>query len=110
MQASGAGRGGVIRAGAVLLALVPWLGGCPPSCEQVCDKLDTCKLNDDVPELQCTTTCRRELAAYQDDGDQVREQAFDAQRWCIGQNTCAELAAGACFDDLLFPIDPVAGG
>ncbi|MCB9666435.1 MAG: hypothetical protein H6732_20155 [Alphaproteobacteria bacterium] len=96
--------------GAVLLASVVMVAGCPPTCGEACAKLDRCGLNDDVGQLECETACRRELAAYQDDGDTGREQAFDQQRWCIGQETCAVIEGGACYDDALFAFDAQPSG
>lgn len=92
----------------VLIGGMAWgLGGCPPTCQSLCNKLDRCDLEPTLSRSECQTSCERELEVRRDD-DEDREllQAFNRHRICLGNNSCDEIAAGACFDEELFPIAP----
>lgn len=86
------------------------VAGCPPTCGEACYKLTQCGLNPDVGQLECETACRRELAAYQDDGNTAAETAFDAMRSCLGSSTCDEIELGECYDPALFAFESSPAG
>lgn len=92
-------------AGALLLA------GCPPTCEQMCNKLDRCGLNGTVSTIDCRSSCTQQLESVADndtdDGDpeaaEGAKKAFRQHRLCISNHSCDELVAGACYQDELYP-------
>jgi len=78
--------------------------GCAPSCDRVCDKVIACGL--DSPRTSqdaCVEDCDRQAALYDEWwDDQVKVDAFKEHKRCVMDATCDELAAGACYDPLLF--------
>ncbi|MCB9680169.1 MAG: hypothetical protein H6733_01755 [Alphaproteobacteria bacterium] len=80
--------------------------GCAPSCATVCAKLDRCDLNPTVDKAECELSCEREYNATIEqkllDNDAPKE-VFDDHRRCLGGHSCDEIAAGACYDEALFP-------
>lgn len=82
--------------------------GCAPTCADACAKLESCGLQPEVSWLECRASCEKKYATYQpfDDAD-VRE-AFDAERVCLGESTCDEIADGACYDPATNPFDVAA--
>lgn len=76
---------------------------CAPDCDALCGKLERCGLDGDVPRLECRTTCERQITQLDDDTDDATSDAFRAHRVCLGNHSCDEIAAGVCYDPLLFP-------
>jgi hypothetical protein len=76
---------------------------CAPDCDALCGKLERCGLDGDVPRLECRTTCERQITQVDDDTDDATADALRAHRVCLGSHSCDEIAAGVCYDPLLFP-------
>ena len=88
-------RGLLVIGAAALL-----LGGCTPTCEQVCDHLVTCK--GVVPAASTSAECEEACVAQRDLYDRWTDTSlqdgFDAQLGCLDAATCEEIGAGACYD------------
>lgn len=91
--------------GALALAVLVLGAGCPPTCQQVCSKLDRCGFDGSVPRAECQLSCERQLSAFRDDDDDDGLANFNDLRRCIGGNSCDSIDEGVCFDDALFAIE-----
>jgi hypothetical protein len=92
----------------LVAALVPALGllaGCPPTCQQLCAKLDRCGFDPLVTVNECRISCERELDAYKEDDDKEGQKVFNQERRCLGAHSCDEIATGACYDEELYLFD-----
>jgi hypothetical protein len=91
----------------VLWALAPLavLGlGCHPTCREVCVKLLDCEevASARVSLAECRDSCQREEQLYTDwEDEQALDQIYD-ERTCIMDESCADVADGACYDEDLF--------
>lgn len=89
----------------VLLGAALVLGGCHATCKQACKKLLDC---DEVESSrvnleECRASCSREEELYESWENTALEEALRDELDCITSSTCEELAAGACYDDDLYP-------
>lgn len=91
-----------VWAAVAALASLPLLA-CAPDCDTLCGKLERCGLDADVSQLECRTTCERQITQLDDDTDDAVADAFRDHRACLGNHSCDEIAAGVCYDPLLFP-------
>ena len=86
------------------LALLSLLGGCTPTCEEVCERLvDECgagteRLNSD----ECQESCQSQRDLYQRWEDEGLRDAFDASLECYRDTACDEIAAGACYEQAVW--------
>ena len=87
----------------LLLSMVWALAGCPPTCEQMCRKLDRCGLTANVERAECQLSCERELTVARDAEDNSLKATFNEHRLCIGNKSCDEIEVGVCYDADLFP-------
>lgn len=84
--------------------LLATLTACPPPCSQLCAKLERCDLSATVTLDECNESCDNQLDFFKNERTlSVEEKLFNQQRVCISSHSCDELAAGACFEDALFP-------
>jgi hypothetical protein len=98
-----------VRAAALLvLAGSVLASGCAPTCGDVCAKLESCGIQPEVSWLECRASCEKKVATYQPFDDDELRLAFDAERACLGAETCDAIAEGVCFDPRTNPFD-VAG-
>ena len=99
------------RVRAALAAATLLLAGCPATCDTMCNKLDRCGFNNRISELDCREQCGVQLEVLgdkdTDDGDPQTDEAdrdaFRRHRVCVSTHSCDELAAGACYDESVFP-------
>jgi hypothetical protein len=81
--------------------------GCAPRCERTCKKLLKCEgLDSDRIALdECELSCRNQLSMFNGWKDEEKlEDAFADHRRCIVRSSCGEIAAGECYDPLLFSV------
>lgn len=105
MRPSGSLRGGL--GGVGLVACVLLLGACRANCEDACEKLLEC---DEIESARvsvedCEASCEREMAQYEKWRDTDKQHRLEAERDCIVDSVCAEIAEGACYDEELFPFE-----
>lgn len=76
------------------------LAGCTPTCEQVCDHVVACGNpgTERMSSEECTESCQRQDALYQEWTDEKLRDGFDAALTCLDEATCEQLEAGACYD------------
>lgn len=89
---------------ALLLLVAALLGGCQPTCEQVCDKLVACE-NPGTERMsgpECEVECKEQQELYATWADTQLRASFDAHLSCLDDATCDEVAAGACYDEEMF--------
>lgn len=86
------------------LRLLLMLGGCTPTCEQVCEKLIDCEelSTERMGAAECTESCLIQRDQYADWTDTQLEQDFDDHLSCLQSEECAAIAEGACYDDEVF--------
>jgi hypothetical protein len=91
---------------ASLLPLLTLLAGCPPTCQQLCGKLNRCETDPLVTIDECRLSCERELESYttlaKEEDDREPLKAFNQHRLCLGNHSCDEIADGVCYDEALF--------
>ena len=90
------------------LFLLTGLWACTPTCDKVCTKLHDCELLglEDTPKTECVMECQFQESTYDDleetktdTGDESAfdlKQSFDDLKDCIMEETCNDLADGAC--------------
>ncbi len=86
---------------ALLLTLA---AGCTPTCKDVCVKLLEC---DDVEsprvsEYECRDACERQENLYEEWEDFQAQDKHYAERDCIMDMECSDIADGACYDEELY--------
>jgi hypothetical protein len=85
-----------------------FVGGCVGDCETACVRLDACAAElgtAGYTRAECEQQCGRQDELYDRWGDQEKKQAFRAELTCLTNATCDEIAAGECYDDLIFSFD-----
>ena len=85
-----------------LFLSVALLGGCKPTCLQVCDKLVDCENpgTERMNGVESEESCKRQETLYDDQWtDTQLADAFDAEMACLHDAECADIAAGACYDE-----------
>ena len=86
----------------VILLFVSFLG-CVPTCEQVCEKLTECESLDSVTtEKECQSACTAQELLYDDWEDEVKREAFETLKVCIGENECTDIADGVCYNETIY--------
>lgn len=87
--------------GALVLLFV---GGCVPTCKEVCNKALSCELDSPRTPLDaCIEDCERQRSLYKDWWeDEEKVDLFVEHRRCVMQSSCDELAEGVCYDEELF--------
>jgi len=79
---------------------------CTPTCEQTCSKILSCEEEGiSAPEMnqrECENSCAAQANLYENEEDQVLEEAFDELKSCITEQSCQDLAEGVCYDPDLF--------
>ena len=50
----------------------------------------------------CRARCNRTEALYEDWDDEQLRNAFDDYKICVSDETCEDIAGGACYDPDLF--------
>lgn len=90
-------------ASALLVALA-LLAGCDPSCEAVCDKLVACDGlgTERMSASECEEQCREQQDLYGRWDDSELRQSFTDHLSCLDESACADIAAGACYDESVF--------
>jgi hypothetical protein len=98
------GSPGSLPAALLLFASAVVAQGCQASCQKACEKLLSCDelSNARVDEDECESACETQQAQYDKWEDYQKQDAFDQERNCIVDSTCAQVADGACYDDELF--------
>ncbi len=86
------------------LAILLLASACRPSCEEVCDKLLACEEVESprVSHAECEDSCTREEALYETWDDTHLLDALYDEMACVMDSPCADVAAGACYDEALF--------
>lgn len=94
------------RAGALLgLGLALGLGGCKlvtPPCEASCRKVVRCDLYEGLTLQECTLSCQRQEALYEDWEDEAKLDALHEHRRCLALSSCEEIAEDVCYDPEIF--------
>lgn len=87
-----------------LAVLAGVLGGCTPTCQDVCTKLATCDAvsADGLTSAECSESCGQQRDLYAEWTDVEKRKAFDAELTCLYESECAEIEAGACYDERVF--------
>lgn len=92
---------------ALILLAVSGLQACTPRCQEVCSKVLDCGIESTrVARDQCIDSCRAEEILYDEWEDTEKQKAFKEHKRCLGSSTCEEIADGACYDELLFVLEP----
>ncbi|MCB9761321.1 MAG: hypothetical protein H6739_15875 [Alphaproteobacteria bacterium] len=86
------------------MTLLLLLLGCTPTCEQTCRKLIRCGEvpSDGVSEFRCTESCNDQIDLYQLWDDTQLQEKQEAARRCVGDNECAQIADGVCYDEDMY--------
>ena len=86
-----------------MFILIASIWGCTPTCEQVCEKLTECdELNSTTSEKECQSACTAQELLYDDWEDEEKRTAFEDLKICIGENTCADIVDGFCYDESVY--------
>ena len=87
-----------------LLALCTTLAACHTTCKNACDILLECDEVESsrVNPSECEVSCSREMALYDQWENQALLDALQDELDCIGDLSCEEIAAGACYDEQLY--------
>lgn len=89
-----------------LIALVG-LQACTPRCQEVCSKVLDCGIESTrVARGECIASCQTEQALYDTWEDTEKQKAFKEHKRCIRSSSCEEIAAGECFDERLYVVEP----
>ena len=86
------------------------LWACTPTCDKVCTKLHDCELLvlGDAPKTECVLECQLQERTYGDleetevDTGAQLQQSFEDLKGCIMDETCDNLANGACHDSNIY--------
>ncbi len=80
------------------------LGGCEPSCEQVCVKLVECEEpgTERMNATECEEQCLMQKETYAVWSDVQLRDAFDAELACIYDSACEDVTAGVCYDEEVY--------
>lgn len=77
--------------------------GCAPECKSVCRKLIDCGVDGSgVVFDECRQSCESQQALLEGWADELKVEAFDEHRRCIGRSSCEEIAAEECYDPEVF--------
>jgi hypothetical protein len=88
-----------------LAALGPaLLGGCDATCKTACERLLECDEVDSprLPQAECEASCLVQEDVYDSWDDTQLQDAFGDFKSCLRDSECADIAAGACYDEDLF--------
>jgi hypothetical protein len=86
------------------LAAALALAGCTPDCERTCRKVLSCDIDSPRDAIDmCKASCETEDHLYDVWDDQEKTDAFHEERRCLVDSSCEDIAAGACYDDRLYP-------
>lgn len=96
------------RAVGLLLVVVTALSSaCAPRCQEVCNKVRDCGIETTrLAQDECVLSCRLQENLYEEWEDEEKIAAFRDHRRCVRSSTCEEIAAGECYDELLFVLEP----
>ena len=92
------------RISRISLLLASLLGGCQPTCEDVCTKIVACDNagTERMPADECKLSCLDQKSLYAGWTDTVLEASFDDELSCLDASSCDEIAAGTCYDEDLW--------
>lgn len=90
-----------LRTRALATLLLAALGGCTPTCEQVCDKLIGCDglHTERMSSAECEESCKAQQDLYGEWTDEELRDAFDAELECLHEAECADIADDVCYDE-----------
>jgi len=88
--------------GALPISVV--VGGCEPSCTDVCEKLLSCSQVGTtlISEEDCTSSCLTQELLYEESDDTDKLDAFGDLKVCIDEQDCDQLYVGVCYDPDLY--------
>ena len=88
----------------LLITMVVATTGCEPSSEQTCETLLACEEThtDRVALDDCTASCLVQQRLYDEWEDIELQDSFTDYKFCIAEESCEEIAAGACYNADLY--------
>lgn len=87
-----------------LLVGLPLLGGCNPTCSNVCDKLVACD-EVETPRMSsevCEQSCETQEDLYFSWDDTQLQEAFTEYKQCVRSSSCEAIAEGVCYDEDIY--------
>jgi len=94
-------RRALLGLGSACLAL--GLAGCEPSCRSTCRSVLKCELGVTPIALEeCEASCVFQERLYDEAEDERRRDALTRHKRCLNRSRCAEIEAGACYDEDVF--------
>lgn len=85
-------------------AALAWgLVGCEPSCRSTCRSALRCDFGVTPIALEeCEAACLFQERQYDEAEDERRRRALTRHKRCLNRSRCADIEAGACYDEDIF--------